>query len=141
MAEYRKGLPKATPETAPFWEACKRHELMIQRCNDCQKYYFYPRPLCPHCLSRKVEWVRVSGRAKLHTYVINHRPAPGFEDEAPYIIAVVELEEGARMMTNIIGIEPDPQKLRIDMPLEVAFDDVTEEVTLPKFRPAQRGGG
>lgn len=130
-----KMLPKATPETAPFWEATKKHELQMQRCNDCNRYYFYPRPYCRYCMSENTEWRTLTGRGTLHTYVINQRPAPGFEEETPYVIAVVELDEGPRLMTNIVGVDsPTPDKLKIDAPVEVVWDDVSDEITLPKFR-------
>ena len=132
-----KPLPEPTPETAPFWEGAKRHELRMQYCRDCRRYYFFPRPLCRHCLSANTEWRTLSGRGKLHTYVINHRAAPGFEADAPYVIAIVEVEEGPRMMTNIVGLaDPAPAMLAIDAPVEVVWDDVSDAVTLPKFRLA-----
>jgi uncharacterized OB-fold protein len=133
---YRKPIPIPSPETEFFWEKVRQHELWIQRCKDCGHNYFYPRPLCPKCLSRNVEWFKASGRGTLYSYMINHRPAPGFEEEAPYAIAVVQLEEGPRMMTNIVGIENTPEKLVLDMPLEVTFEDVLPEVTIPKWKPA-----
>ena len=98
-----KPVPVPTPETQPFWDGCAAGELRIQRCADCALPYFYPRPVCPACGSTRVEWFTASGRATLYSYVINHRPARGFEDDAPYAIAVVELAEGPRMMTNIDG--------------------------------------
>ena len=134
-AKYTGPIPKPTPESAPYWEAAKRGVLRIQRCNDCGQHYFYPRPLCPHCLSRAVEWVEVSGRGKLHTFVVNHRAPRGFPATGPYVIGIVELEEGARMMSNIVGVEPDPKSLRCDMAVEVVFEAITDEITLPKFRP------
>ena len=131
----RKPLPAPTPETAPFWEAAKRHELQMQHCNDCSRYYFYPRTYCRYCMSDNTEWRRLSGRGTLQTYVISHRAAPGFEADAPYVIAVVEVDEGPRMMTNIVGVEePTPDKLRVGAAVEVVWDDVSEAVTLPKFR-------
>lgn len=136
MAQSRKPLPVPTPETKPYWDACKQHKLVLPRCKDCGQFHFYPRALCPNCFSDKLEWVQVSGKGKLYSFVINHRPAPGFEQEAPYVIAVVQLDEGPKMMTNLIGIEPDPDKIKCDSPVEVAFDDVSPEVTLPKFRLA-----
>ena len=148
MAESRKALPQPTEETQPYWDACRRQELQIQFCNDCQRYYFYPRPLCRWCLSANTEWRRVSGRGTLHTHVINYRPARGFEDETPYVIAIVQLDEGARMMTNLVDVQVDlsvvpsglrrrdGSELRIDDPVEVVFERVTDEITLPKFRPA-----
>jgi len=135
---YTGPIPKPTPETKPFWEAAKRRKLLIQRCGDCGQHYLYPRPLCPHCLSRNVTWVEASGRGRLHTFVINHRPPRSFPLAAPFIIGIVELEEGARLMTNIIGIEPDPGKVRCDMPVEVDFHEITAEITLPHFRPSAR---
>ncbi|MBI2935551.1 MAG: Zn-ribbon domain-containing OB-fold protein [Chloroflexi bacterium] len=133
----RKPLPRPTPETQPYWDGCKRHELLLPRCLDCGRFHFYPRALCPHCWSRNLEWVKATGRGKLYSYVINHRPAPGFEQDAPYVIAVVELDEGVRLMSNIVGVEPDPAKLPLDMPLEAVFEDISPEVSLPKFRPAR----
>lgn len=134
----RKLLPEPTPETAPFWEGCKRHELRIQRCNDCGRYYFYPRPFCPHCFSENTEWRTVSGEGSLLTYVINHRAAPGFEDETPYVIAIVELAEGPHLMTNVVNVDPSPENLPAGLALRVVFDDVTDTITLPKFEPRDR---
>jgi uncharacterized protein len=129
-----KPAPVITPETQPFWDAAQNEELRIQRCNSCEQYYFYPRPFCPACFSSDVSWVRVSGRASLVSYVINHRPMPGWEDDAPYAIAVVELDEGPRMATNIVGIPNTPEDLVLDMPLEVCFVEQSG-VKVPKFRP------
>lgn len=140
MAEptYAGPIPVPTPETKPFWEAAARHELLIQRCGDCGEHYFYPRPLCPHCLSRNVSWVRASGRGKLHTFVINHRAPRKSPLPPPFIVAIVELEEGPRMMSNLVGIEPDPERIHIDMPVEVVFEPITADITLPRFRPVPR---
>ena len=132
---YRKPLPVPTPETQFFWDKCKEHELWLQRCQACQHVFFYPRLHCPECLSDDVPGFRASGKGTLWTYMINHRPVPGFEDDAPYAIAVVQLEEGPRMMSNIVGIENTPENLLLDMPLEVVFEDATEEISIPKFRP------
>lgn len=132
-----KPLPVPTPEAMPFWEGLKNHELRLQRCIDCGgKAYFYPRSFCPTCFSEKVEWFTASGRGKLHTYQIVHRGHPAFAPDAPYVLAVVELDEGPRMMTNIVGVEPKPENLPIDMPLEIVYDDVNDQITLAKFRPA-----
>jgi uncharacterized OB-fold protein len=134
---YRGALPRPTPETKPFWDGAKQHKLMLPWCKACGLAHFFPRNCCPHCFAFDLEWRQASGRGKLHTYVINHKPARGFEDKVPYVIAVVELEEGPRMMSNLVMDDtPTPEKLPIDMDLEVCFDDVTAEVTLPKFRIA-----
>lgn len=137
MSDYRKPLPQPTPETQHFWDGCRDGKLLLQRCKDTGKAYFPPRPFSPYTGSRDVEVFEASGKAKLFSYVINHRPVKGFEDEAPYAIAVIELEEGPRMMTNIVDCEQTPEALVLDMPLEVAFETATDEITLPKFRPAK----
>jgi uncharacterized OB-fold protein len=134
--EYKAPLPNPTPESRPFWDACRKHELHLQRCRDCQQAYFYPRDLCPHCLSRNVEWFKASGRGKLHTFVIVHRGLKVTPLELPYVLAMIELDEGPRLMSNLIGVDPDPAKIRCDMPVVVDFADVTSAVTLPRFRPA-----
>ena len=130
-----KPAPKPTPDTQPFWDGTAAGELRIQRCQTCARHYFYPRPSCPHCGGDDVEWVRATGRATLYSYVINHRPAPGFEGEGPYAIAVVELEEGVRMMTNIVGVDNTPENLPLDMELQVVFEQ-RGDVTVPLFEPA-----
>ncbi|MFI6920342.1 Zn-ribbon domain-containing OB-fold protein [Nonomuraea spiralis] len=133
-----KPVPKPTPETQPFWDGTAAGELRIQRCRTCERHYFYPRPSCPRCGGGDVEWVRATGRATLYSYVINHRPAPGFEAEGPYAIAVVELEEGVRMMTNIVGVPNTPEALLLDMELRVVFER-RGEVHVPLFEPAGAG--
>ena len=130
-----KPVPEPTPDTQPFWDGCARGALMLQRCRDCGEPYFYPRPLCPECGSTDVEWFAASGLATLYSYVINYRPAPGFEADAPYAIAVVQLAEGPRMMTNIVGVENTPENLILDMELQVTFEQ-RGDISLPVFRPA-----
>ena len=136
MTTPQKPLPKATPETEPFWEGCKQGKLTLPRCRDCNQLHYYPRAVCPFCWSRNLIWEDLSGKGKLYSYVISHRPAPGFQEETPYAIAVVELDEGPRMMTNLTGVDQTPEALVLDMPMEITFEEVTEEVTMFKFRPA-----
>lgn len=132
--EYGKPLPEPTEVSAEFWKALKRHELCIQHCQNCGSYVFYPRTLCPQCFGINLRWERVSGHGKVYSYTIVHRAGiPGFEKDVPYVFAIVELEEGPRMTTNIIGVEPE--KVRIDMEVESTFDDITPEITLLKFKP------
>ena len=131
----KRALPKATPETAHFWEGTRVGELRLQRCDGCAHVYFPPRPFCPECGSRGVTVFPASGRAYLDSYVINHRPHPAFEP--PYSIALVRLEEGPRLMSNVVGGEQTPEALELDMPLEVTFDAVSDEITLPLFKPAR----
>ena len=134
MSASRAPLPQPTPESKPFFDALRERRLLFQRCGDCGCAYYYPRPFCPSCLSNDVEWEEASGRGKVYSFVINHRSAPGFE--APYVIAVVELDEGPRMMTNLIGVEPDPELVRCEMPVEIVFDDADEDFTLARFQPS-----
>ena len=136
--EYRKIIPHPTPETAFYWRKCKEHELWIQRCVDCGEAFFYPRLHCPEpgCMSDRVEWFQTSGHGTLHTYMINYRPAPGFEEDAPYAIAVIQLDEGPRMMGNIVGIENTPENLILDMPVKVVFTDATDDIAIPNWEPA-----
>lgn len=138
LTASRAPMPQPTPESKPFFEALKQHRLLIQRCRECDHAYYYPRPFCPACLSASVEWEEASGKGKLYSFVINHRSAPGFI--APYIIAVVELDEGPRMMTNLIEVEPDPEMVHCEMQVEIVFDDVDGDFTLPRFRPAISDG-
>lgn len=135
----RKFLPDPTPETAPYWEGAKAHELRIQFCTECQKHFFYPRIFCPTCLSDAVEWRTVSGKGTLLTYVLAARPAPGFENELPYAIAIVKLAEGPHLMTNIVNTELTPANLPAGMAVEVVFEDINDKITLPKFQPAGAG--
>jgi uncharacterized protein len=135
-APYGKPLPVPQPESDYYWAQARRHELWVRKCAACDRAYFYPRDLCPLCFSRNTTWIRAGGRGTLYSFAIVHRPPlPVFADAVPYVVAVVELEGGARIPTNLVGIEPDPQKIRIGMAVEVVFDDVTPDVTLPKFRP------
>lgn len=140
--EYTKPLPipgglsgATTGDfTKPFWEATKRHELVIQRCRTHDGFFFYPRELCPVCLSSDLEWARVTGRGRVHAFTIVHQPNDrAFAEDAPYVYAVIQLDEGARMISNVIGIPPE--EVSVDMPVEAVFEDVTEEWTLVKFQP------
>ncbi len=135
MADAPRARPKPTPETQHFWDGTKVGELRLQRCDTCAHAYFPPRPFCPSCGSRKVSIFKASGKATLYSYVIHHRPVPGFTP--PYAIAVVELDEGPRMMGNIVGCPQTPEALELDMKLEVAFEALDDSTTLPLFRPAK----
>ncbi len=129
----RKVLPQPTPETRHFWDGCKAGELRLQRCCFCRHIYFPPRPFCPNCSSRAVEVFAACGHATLYSYVINHRPRPDMGTE-PHAIAVVTLEEGPRMVTNILDCEQTPEMLQLDMPLQVVFVPQNDDITLPFFK-------
>jgi uncharacterized protein len=138
MNEYRKPLPVPSPESRPLWEGCRKHELLIQRCDACRQFVFPPNSLCSECLGTGLTWTKTTGRGRVYSFVVYHRVYhPGFENEIPYVVAIVELEEGARLLSNIIGCPPD--QVRCEMPVEVVFEDVTEAVTLFKFQPRQGG--
>ncbi|HXH21624.1 MAG TPA: Zn-ribbon domain-containing OB-fold protein [Dehalococcoidia bacterium] len=135
--EYRKPLPNPAhwPASKPFWEAAKRHELVMPRCRRCDKLFFYPREVCPYCLQSDIDWQQVSGRGRLYSFTVIHQPAnAAFLDDVPYIYAMVQLDEGPRMISNLVDIAPAEAK--VDMPVVAVFDDVTPEWTLVKFRPA-----
>lgn len=136
MAEkIAKPFPEPTLETRPYWDGCREHELRIQRCAACGNYQFFPRIYCVKCFGERVEWIRASGRATVLSFTIVRRPvSPAFKDDLPYVVAIVTLEEGPTMMTNIIGCAPE--RVAIGMPVEVAFEDRTNEISIPMFRPA-----
>jgi uncharacterized OB-fold protein len=133
--KYAKPLPRVDEESKGFWEACARHELYLQRCGGCGRVRYYPRALCPSCLCDVIEWVRCTGRGSVYTFTVTYQnQAPGFRDELPYVMAYVELEEGVRLLTNLVGCAPDA--VRIGMAVEVVFEDATPALALPKFRPS-----
>jgi uncharacterized OB-fold protein len=136
MSDYTKPLPHPNEVSQPFWDAAKRHKLQIQRCNACGTRIFYPREACAECLSADLIWIPVSGKGTLYSYTIAQAPThPAFADDVPYVIAIVELEEGPRITTNLVGCQPD--QVTIGMPVVASFEDVTPEMTLVKFRPGQ----
>lgn len=131
-----KHFPVPTPETAPYWEACRKHQLLIQRCLDCGEYQFYPRSICGHCLSGKIEWVRASGRGEVVSYTVMNRPvSKAYGDEDSRVLAIIQLSEGPRMMSNLVQCEPG--ELAIGLEVEVIFEDWSDEISIPKFRPAR----
>ena len=133
---YAKPIPSPSPETRFFWEKAHAHELWLPYCRPCARSYWYPRDFCPRCGSLDVESRRSAGRGRVYTFAIHHRAFhPGWADEVPYITALVELEEGVRIFSNLIGIDPDPAKVKCDMPVEAVFEDISDEITLIKFRP------
>ena len=133
MSVKTKAVPEPTPETKFFWDMAAKHELWLPRCVDTGRFFFPPQETSP-LTGGGVKWEKASGRGKLASYVIAHLPAPGFE--APYVIALVELEEGPRLTSNVLGVPPDPAALTIGMPLQVVFEQ-RGAMTLPQFAPAR----
>ena len=129
-----KPVPVPTPTTQPYWDGTARQELLIQRCVTTGKTFTYPRRYSPFAVGGEVEWVKACGRGRLYSFVINHLPGPGYQDEVPYVIAIVELEEGPRVLANLVDVEPEPQALTIGMPLEAVFEPRGDQ-TIIQFRP------
>jgi uncharacterized OB-fold protein len=135
VRRVRFDLPTPDNESQPFWDATREHRLVIKRCAACGRAHFYPRPFCPHCWSEQVHWEDASGRATLYTYSVVHvNDLPPFNERVPYVAAIVDLEEGPRAMTNVV--ECDVADLRVGMSLEATFQPISDEVTIPVFRPA-----
>ena len=133
---YTKPVPVPSEDSKPFWEAARNGQLQLQHCVDCGAYRFPPSVLCPECSSLSSEWTPVSGRGKVYSFVVFHRAYhPGFEGDLPYAVACIELEEGPRLLSNIVGIAPE--QVRCDMPVEVVFEQITPDISLPKFRQAR----
>lgn len=135
VKEYRKPLPVMSPWSLPFWEGCRRHELLIQKCHDCQKLNFYPKMYCAHCLSSNMEWIKARGKGKVYSHmtVYSYQPTE-FAEDVPYVVAIIELDEGVRLMSNVVGCRPE--EVCCDMEVEVVFEKATDTITLAKFRPA-----
>jgi uncharacterized OB-fold protein len=134
MSSYEKPLPNPNTESRPFWEYCKKHELRMQKCNDCGYIRYPPSIVCPRCHSIEAEWVKLTGKGKVASFVIFHHVYnKAFANDIPYVAASIELEEGPRILSNIIDSKPEDVKL--DMPVEVKFEDITDEYTLYKFKP------
>ena len=138
MAEWKKPLPTISGETRPFWEACRRGKFLVQSCRSCGEHQFYPRGFCANCWSIDIEWVEASGRGTVWTFTVMYQNrTAGFAEEVPYVLALVELEEGVRMFTNLTQCEP--QDVTIGMPVEVTFVQATDRIYVPYFKPAQSG--
>jgi hypothetical protein len=134
MPDWNKPLPSIVGETRPYWESCRQGQLLIQKCDGCGEYQFYPRGICANCWSGEIKWVKASGKGTVWTFTVTYQNrTPGF-DAGPYVLALVELEEGVRMFSNIV--ECNPRDVRIGMPVQVTFVKATDQVTIPYFKPA-----
>ena len=135
MTKYEKPLPVVDEDNAKYWQYCRQHELRMQKCSHCGHIRFPPSIICPKCHSMQGEWTRLGGKGRVYSFII-YRQAfhPAYEKDIPYAAAIIQLDEGPRMESNITGC--NLEKIKIEMAVEVYFDDVTEEISLPKFRPA-----
>lgn len=132
---YTKPLPAISSLSQPYWEALRHRELRMQHCDGCDRVWFPPSPLCPRCWSRKYTWAKLSGRGRVNSWVVFHQAYfKAYEHDIPYNVAEVELDEGPRVLSNLVGIANN--QIRAGMPVEIVFDDVTREITLAKFQPS-----
>ncbi len=131
-----KHFPRPTPETQAYWDGCRKHELLLQRCVECREFQFYPRIVCTSCSSDKLEWLKASGQGKILTFTVVRRPvSEAYAEDVPYVVALIELDEGPTMMSNVV--ECDPESLKIGDPVQVLFEDWSKDISIPKFSPAK----
>ena len=133
--------PLPQPESDFYWEKCQQHELWVRKCNGCNQAYFYPRNFCPNCFSRNTVWVQCSGKGTLHTFGIVVRPPHrAWAEDVPFVVAMVDLEEGCRIPTNLvqaaINLDNPGESIKVGMPVEVVWEDRTDKISLPMFKPA-----
>ena len=135
--EMQRPLPVLDHLTTPFWEACREHKLRIKQCNHCGKAQFPPGPVCTHCRSADLKWIDASGRGKVYSWIVVRHPIPKeiYAAEVPYVVALVDLAEGTRMPTNIVGCAPED--VTAGMAVEVVFRDLTDTVAIPQFQPVR----
>jgi uncharacterized protein len=142
MAEYTKPLPMTDVDSQPFWDGCKAHELSAQRCRDCGKFRWPPQAFCPHCYSWNFDWTKLGETGVVASFVIVHYVSiAAFQEDVPYVVAHITLDgtdQQITMISNVIGCPT--QDVRVGMPVRVVFEDVTADVTLPKFRPVEKSG-
>jgi uncharacterized OB-fold protein len=135
MADYAKPLPVLDQDSRPFWESCRAHVLALQQCAACGRFRYPPRLVCPHCLSEEARWTPVGGRGRVYVSLVVCRSAgAAWEADVPYNLSMVELDEGVRMWSNVVGCDPDA--VHIGDRVELTYDDVTPEISLPRYRPA-----
>lgn len=132
--DTNKPLPQPNADNKPFWEACQRHELTFQKCEQCGLVRWPAAFICPGCHSDRFEWTQVSGRGKVYSFAVYHQVFhPGFEKDVPYVTASIELEEGPRLLSNVINCPPE--EVYCEMPVAVVWEDLSPEFSLPKFQP------
>ena len=126
-----KPQPRPSPESAPFWAGVNAHRLLLPRCDACGRFWFPPSRRCLHCLSADFAWVESAGAGRIYSFVVFHRVYhPAFEQDVPYTVAIVELDEGPRLIANIVGRSPDD--VRCDMRVRVVFEERGDQ-TIPQF--------
>jgi uncharacterized OB-fold protein len=129
-------VPVPDGDSKPFWDGVKQHKLLIQRCEACQKFIFYPRSLCPHCFSEQLAWVQAAGHGTVYSYTVVHQAYGPFAGQVPFVVAIIELQEGVRLMSRIT--DAPPEAVRVGAAVQVTFVQMAEDVTLPYFRLAEK---
>ena len=130
-----KHFPEPTAETQAFWDGCRKHQLLLQKCTHCGTHQFYPRSMCQRCMSDTVIWVEASGKGRIRSFTVVRRPvSPAYAAQTPYVVALIQLDEGPTLMSNIIDCDTDA--LRIGQAVSVLFEDWSEQITIPKFKPS-----
>ncbi len=135
MQKTTQPLPIPNPDTELFWQGCGRGELLLQRCLSCRSYRHPPSPICYSCLSSENEWVAASGQGTVYSFVIVRESLRGWKFEVPYVVAIIELAEGRHMLSNVVGIPVE--HVQIGMRVNVFFEQITDEISLPKFKPVE----
>jgi uncharacterized OB-fold protein len=132
-----KPLPRITPDNQPFYKALKERRFVLPYCADCGKPHLPPGPVCPFCFSEAIQWRQASGRGRISTWTVVHKAwFAAFEADIPYNVVQIELDEGPRLTANVVGIRNE--ELKVGLPVETVFDDVTPELTMPRFKPMNR---
>lgn len=136
MSQSPKPIPVATRWSKYYWESANQNKFVIQKCKDCGEYNFMPRMVCPNCFSDQLEWVEAAGKGKVYSYsiVLNNAPT-AFASDVPFVLAIIQLAEGPKMVSNIIDV--DFEKIQCDMDVEITFERLNEDINLPKWKPAQ----
>lgn len=136
MAEYTKPLPVPDVDSQQFWDNCKAHELSAQRCDDCGNFRWPPQPFCPQCYSWKFDWTKLAETGTVYSFVVVHYVSiPAYQDDVPYVVAHITIDRTDDQVTMISNVIDCPwQEVRVGMPVRLVFQDVTPEITLPKFR-------
>ncbi|MDF3075020.1 MAG: hypothetical protein K0S54_2687 [Alphaproteobacteria bacterium] len=131
---FLRPRPEPDPDSRPYWDACRQHRLLLQHCADCDAPRFPPGPVCSNCGSARHLWKEASGKGRVFSWIVVRHPVPAevFASEVPYVVALVELDEGVRLPSNIIDCAPED--VSANVPVQVTFDDVAPDLTLVKFR-------
>ena len=140
MTEATRLEPPVSEVSQPFWDATREQRLLVQWCRDCDRPVFYPRAVCPTCLGDDLDWRQSAGTGTVHAITVEHRPQnPMFADRVPYAIALVDVAEGWRMLTNLVDC--DPLTVAIGTPVTVAWEALSDGRNLPLFTPTGPAGG